>query len=172
MKIKQPFRSLPMQSTSRYDFNWIQNFMAACETAKAKEPEKAIEMAEKAVENTDFSLKAQVWDRMITVWTLVEKKDSKLSWQDAFEVVKRLAGFIEVQLQVFAPADMQIEKRFEKEWLVAKYIQDRNTIHFRKIMGMEWESPDEEGFGCGYEDYGVQCEVDSEGNFVQNWEQW
>lgn len=172
MSNKILFRSTPLKSAGCYDFGWIESFKAACEAVKAREPEKAVEMAEKAVKNTDFCLKAQVWDRMVTVWTLVEKKDSKLSWQDAFEVVKRLAGFIEVQLQIFAPTDMQIEKRFKKDWLAAKYRPENNCIHFSKTLGMEWESPDEEGFGCGYEDYGVQCEVDFEGNFIQEWKQW
>ena len=89
-----PFRDAPLQSEGKYDFSWIESFKAACEAVKAREPEKAIEMAEKAVESTEFSLKAHVWKQMITEWALVEKKDSKLSWQDAFEVVKRLAGFL------------------------------------------------------------------------------
>lgn len=167
-----PIRDAPLQSEGKYDFGWIESLKAACEAIKAQEPEKAIEMAENAVESTDFCLKVHIWNRMITEWALVEKKDSKLSWSDAFEVVKRLAGFIEVKLLIFAPTDMQIEKRFKKEWLVAEYRAENNCVHFSKTLGMEWESPDEEGFGCGYEKYGVQCEVDSEGNFIQNWKRW
>lgn len=68
---------------------------------------------------------------------IVEKKDSKLSWSDAFEVVKRLTGFIEVKLLIFAPTDMQIEKRFETEWLVAKYRAENNCVLFSKKFGTD-----------------------------------